>query len=158
MVGWYGWWQYDRISEQRQAVEALDEQIKNEKEFYKDNLEPIVARVAKLDPWAKSDVNLLDEMIDLSVALRPKPHAAEDFPADQDVVVTSLNAASIAGGGRIKFDLAAKEKDLAFEIEKRVRENGDTFIAEGVADTEESRPGYKWTLPNATVHVAAAKE
>jgi hypothetical protein len=151
-LGWYAWWQYDRISEKRLAVQALNLQIQAEKDETK-KLQPIVERTAKFDSWLASDMPWLDKLYNLSHALRGVPLDAKDFPTEKDVVVTSLTLASAEGGGRATFDLAATDHRLALEIEKRIREMGGTMTAETAFEEEETRPGYKWTLPGATVHV-----
>jgi Tfp pilus assembly PilM family ATPase len=154
-LGLYAWWQYDRISDKKLAVQALQTRIDKEKKRYTEQLEPIVKRVERVDQWVNSDVNWLDELAELSRALRPEPLDAAEFPQADDVVATKFTSVSAREGGQIKLNLAAKSQGVAMEIEERIQtEDGDLLSIDDVPyDDEEALSGYPWNFP-ATEHVS----
>lgn len=161
MLGWYAWWQYDRISEKRQAVADLNAKIQEANRDYEDRYAPIVERAATFDKWLASDVVILDKLSEVSPRLRRVPLAAENFPESEDAVVTSLSVSSAAEGAIAKLDLAVRSKDRAYEILDildQLRESGDAVSDTGAIDNVQTRPGYNWTLPEATLHVSPPED
>jgi hypothetical protein len=151
LLAWYTWWQYDRLADKRRAVELLEAQIAQTREHYDDQLAAVKQRVDRLDPWMQTDVIWLDELSEASLALRPRPLQAPDFPAGEDVVVTNLVLEAL----RANYDIAAKIDDAPARIRARIRDGeGDDLDVQSVPSRENARSGYPWSF-EATEVVAA---
>ena len=97
-------------------------------------LEPIVAQydavTAKADAierWQATDVNWLDELVNISRELRPEPLASKEFPVAQDVVVKHTRAFNAAGQqtpgvGRWTWSAVASSASVVSALEGRLRD------------------------------------
>ena len=74
----------------------------------------------------------------MSKRLRPEPLSSEQFPADQDLVVTKLVLAS----RQLTFDASAKSTEAISPAERRLRE-GNYRVERGAVELKaEGVPGY----------------
>ena len=150
MAGFYAWWQYDRISDKRHSVESLQRQISDTRQHYEEQLAATKERADRLDQWTQTDVPWLDELSEASLALRPLPLDAKDFPAGEDVVVTALDLAAL----RAVYAIAAKNDEAPKQLRERIRtEEGDDLSVRSVVQPESARPGYPYSF-DATEEVA----
>lgn len=134
MIGWQG---YRNISEPLELAAAADA----EKKALAPTLEAYAADEAKaaaIRNWLGQSSNLLTEFDNVSQRLRPEPLSSEQFPADQDLVLTKLVLAS----RQLTFDASAKSTEAISPAERRLRE-GNYRVERGAVELKaEGVPGY----------------
>ena len=134
MIGWQG---YRNVSEPLELAAAADA----ERKALAPTLEAYAADEAKaaaIRNWLGQSANLLIEFDNVSKRLRPEPLSSEQFPADQDLVLTKLVLAS----RQLTFDASAKSTEAISPAERRLRE-GNYRVERGAVELKaEGVPGY----------------
>lgn len=152
-----GWQMYSGIAGyNRDASEFAAKRSAVEKRIEK--LQPYQAKVDAIEAWRETDVNWLEELRRLSTSVRPKPLNAKDYEADSDVMLTSFTAGVKSGregsGGKISFDVAAKQVAAAEPLEQRLRDDRHDVEQQSVEQAAGGGP-YGWRF-RSTIDVPPA--
>jgi hypothetical protein len=94
-------------------------------------------RAASIRTWQSNSVNLLGELRTISNHVRPEPLDAEEFPADDDVVLAKL----VLINKQFVIDALAKENADVRPVEYRLRE-GDYRVQRGKLGPSTALSGY----------------
>lgn len=120
-----GWLMYDRVAAIERETEDLVKR-RTEIEQQVEQLQDEVNRSEHVDEWLATDVNWLDELDRLALALRPKPVSDKEFDEKSDVLLVSFDAKAQRGrnskGGRIDLKGALRQDKALAAIETRLRD------------------------------------
>jgi len=153
-VLWFAAFLWRQISEPARELAELESRIANlqsQADLYKD----VTAQTAAVERWLATDVIWLDELEQFARRVRPQPLSAQDFPVDDDVVVTQLTMLRPPGteavGGRIDLQAKAKSDAAVRDLEQRLRDERHRVTPGGVQQ-DSSVPGYPRAL-DLQIHV-----
>jgi len=105
-------------------------------------------RWATIRDWQGGSINVLDELQNLAEKLRPAKLSADDFPLEQDIVVSRVQV----NGKQINIDALARSNAAVQPFEQRLRDSSHRVLREKV-DRDNSLPNYPWHF-RATVEVS----
>jgi Tfp pilus assembly PilM family ATPase len=142
-LGAYLWMQ---LAEPARELAELQNKI-HDVESQAETLKDVTARATATNRWLATDVNYLDELVQLARGVRPKPFLAKDFPVAKDAVMTDLRINRPTGldaaGGRMSFQGVAKSQAAVPDLEDRLTDNRHR-VTTGVGKQDKSIPGYDW--------------
>jgi hypothetical protein len=152
--GWHLW---------NQAAEPVRELAQVQAEIEK--LQPLVAQydvvtaqADAIERWLATDVNWLDELVEISQELRTEPLESKKFSVAGDVMLKQLTLSTPPGsdarGGLIDLDAVAKSASTVAEMEQRLRDEQHRVEFNG-GKHDRSVPGYEWAFG---IRVAVAPE
>jgi hypothetical protein len=121
-----------------------------------ERLQPIVAQYDAvtgqadlIERWLATDVNWLDELVEISHELRPEPLASKEFPVAQDVVIKQLTLSTPPGsnarGGIVDLAAVARSSSVVSALEGRLRDEEHRMEAGG-GKQDHSVAGYEWAF------------
>ncbi len=129
---------------EREGIEAQIEQLAKEVQESQD-----------VKQWLATDVNWLDELDRIAVALRPVPlDNHQEFQPDRDVRLTSLVTSKAPGrrgiGGTVELAGAVRDDAVLEAIEDQLRGPGRQVNPKTLIHDSQSAP-YVWTFQNEIV-------
>jgi len=135
LLGWSG---YSKLQAPLQAATHAETSLKQlEDELVE--LREETGQATDIRAWLAQSANLLDELDKLSESARPQPLDAEDFPVEQDVVLSRLNL----DNRRLTFEAVARSTTSMWPFEQRVRNSGRDIQRDRV-DRNDQLPEYPW--------------
>lgn len=137
-----------------QAAALAGELAQTQEEIQR--LQPIVAQydavtlqADAIERWLATDVNWLDELVEISRELRPEPLSSKEFPVAGDVVLKQLTLStppgSDAAGGLVDIDAVAKSASVVSALERRLRDE-EHRMQVGGGKQDRSVAGYEWAF------------
>ncbi len=148
VVLWFAstlWRQVSQPTRELADLEASIQHVQMQAERFKE----VTAQAAAIERWLATDVNWLDELEQFARQVRPQPLSAEDFPVDNDVVVTKLmmsrQAAPGSAGGQLVVNAVAKSDAAVRDLEQRLAA-GPHRVTPGRIQKDSTVPGYPRSL------------
>ncbi len=156
MIAGFLWYKHHSLSSQlvaiRKQITEMDKESKT--------LQPVVDQVATITQWRSTDVNWLDELVEVSTHMRPTmmPRTVTDlgqtgYPERLDVLVKQQMVMTRppgrnSSGGVINITQAiAKDQDAAKYLENRFYEDPRGLVVTSPAGQGDSSiPGYTWKV------------
>jgi hypothetical protein len=144
----YGLRLWNQASEPVRALARIESELAGLQPIVK-QYDDVTAQASAIESWLATDVNWLDELVELSRELRPEPLASKTFPIDQDVIIKQLTLTIPPGtdarGGLVDVDAVAKSAAVVSTLESRVRDASHRMEAGG-GKQDRSVPGYEWAF------------
>jgi hypothetical protein len=147
-VLWFAAHLWRQISDPASQWAVLENRIRDV-QSQADKYADVSSQATAIQRWLATDVNWLDELEALVQRVRPQPLAAENFPVDDDVVVTQLTMLRPPGtdavGGRIDLFANAKSDAAVRDLEQRLR-TVQRRVTPGGVRQDKNVPGYPRAL------------